>query len=54
MKANQRVVNGAVSMLLKIFKVGKDSKHEARWRESMLSSSLESCPLLLLYKDHKS
>ena len=53
-KANQRVVNGAVSMLLKIFKVGKDSRHEARWRESMLSSSLEACPLWLLYKDHKS
>ena len=52
-KENQKLLNGAVSMLLKIFRVGKDCKHESRWRESMLSSSLESCPLWLLYKDHK-
>ena len=53
-KANQKIVNGAVSMLLKIFQVGSDSKHEGRWRESMLSNSLEACPLWLLFKDHKS
>ena len=53
-KSNQRVLNGTVSMMLKIFKVGKDSKHEGRWRESMLSNSLEACPLWLLFKDHKS
>ena len=52
-KSNQKVVNGAVSMLLKVFRVGNDCKHEGRWRESMLSSSLESCPLWLLFKDHK-
>ena len=52
-KSNQRVLNGTVSMMLKIFKVGKDSKHEGRWRESMLSNSLEACPLWLLFKDHK-
>ena len=53
-KANQKTVNGAVSMLLKIFQVGADCKHEGRWRESMLSNSLEACPLWLLFKDHKS
>ena len=52
-KANQKVINGAVSMLLKIFQVGKDCKHESRWRESMLSKGLEACPLWLLFKDHK-
>ena len=53
-KSNQRKLNGTVSMMLKIFKVGKDSRHESRWRESMLSNSLEACPLWLLFKDHKS
>jgi hypothetical protein len=53
-RANQRVVNGAVSMLLKIFRVGKNCRHEGRWRESMISNSLEACPLWLLFKDHKS
>ena len=52
-RANQKIINGAVSMLLKIFQVGKDCKHEARWRESMLSKGLEACPLWLLFKDHK-
>ena len=31
-RANQKTVNGAVSMLLKVFKVGKDCRHEGRWR----------------------
>ena len=53
MQANQSKINGAVSMLLKIFRVGTDCKHKSRWRESTLSKSLESCPLWLLYKDHK-
>ena len=44
-KSNQRVLNGTVSMLLKISRVGKDCRHEDRWRESMLSNSLEACPL---------
>ena len=53
MRANQRLINGAVSMILKVFRVGKDCKHESRWRESMISNSMESCPLWLMYKDHK-
>ena len=52
-QANQTKINGAVSMLLKIFRVGTDCKHESRWRESTLSKSLEACPLWLLFKDHK-
>ena len=53
-RADQKVVNGAVSMLLKIFRVGKECGHEGRWPESMISNSLEACPLWLLFKDHKS
>ena len=45
MQANQSKINGAVSMLLKIFRIGTDCKHESRWRESTLNKSLESCPL---------
>ena len=33
MRANQRLINGAVSMILKVFRVGKDCKRESRWRE---------------------
>ena len=29
-KENQKVINGAVSMLLKVFRVGKECKHEGR------------------------
>ena len=52
-RSNQKILNGAVSMMLKIFRVGKNSRHENRWRESMMSNSLEACPLWLLFKDHK-
>ena len=31
-RADQKVVNGAVSMLLKIFRVGKECRHEGRWK----------------------
>ena len=40
-------------MLLKVFGVGIDTKHESRWRESMISNSFEACPLWLLFKCHK-
>ena len=43
-KANQKTINGTVSMLLEIFRVGSDCRHEPRWRESMISNSLEACP----------
>ena len=42
-RVNQKVVNGPVSMLLKVFRVGKECRHEGRWRESMISNSLEAC-----------
>ena len=52
-KANQKIVNGTVSMLLKVFRVGSNCRHESRWMESMISQSLEACTLWLLFKDHK-
>ena len=53
LRSNQRVLNGHVSMLLKIFQVGQDTGHVQRWRESMLSAGQEACPLWLLFKCHK-
>ena len=53
LKANQKRVNGSVSMLLKILNIGSKCQHEGRWRESTINQSLESCPLWLLYKCHK-
>ena len=53
LKANQKRVNGNVSMMLKIFNVGKKCKHESRWRESTINHSLETCPMWLTYKCHK-
>ena len=29
MRANQKLINGAVSMILKVFRVGKDCRHES-------------------------
>ena len=52
-QANQSRINGAVSMLLKVFRVGKECRHESRWRESTMSKSLETCPLWLLFKDQQ-
>ena len=49
----QKELNGNVSMLLKIFKVGKNWQHEDRMRETMLNNSLALCPMYLLFKDHK-
>ena len=49
----QREVNGHISMLIKIFKIGKNWTHEGRIRETMIGESMETCPVHLLYKDHK-
>ena len=51
----QREVNGHVSMLLKIFKVGEywDENNVDRVRETMLGEGLSVCPITLLFKDHK-
>jgi hypothetical protein len=45
LKANQTKLNGTLSMLIKVFGIGKDWKHENRWRESMMNESLSVCPL---------
>ena len=53
LKESQKELNGHVSMMLKIFKVGDRWEHSDRIRESMLGDSLTVCPITLLYKDHK-
>ena len=53
MKLAQRELNGHIAMAIKIFKIGSNWGHEARVRETMMGESLESCPVHLLYKDHK-
>ena len=40
-------------MLIKIFSIGEAWKHTSRVRETMLGESTATCPLSLLYKDHK-
>ena len=53
LRANQKRVNGIVSMLLKTFNIGRACKHESRWRESTINNSLEVSPMWILYKCHK-
>ena len=52
-KETQSILNGNVSMLLKVFNVGKNWNHVDRCRETMINLSMVVCPLYLLYKDHK-
>ena len=52
-KNSQRELNGHVSMLIKIFKIGSYWKHSLRVRESMMGEGCAVCPLSLLFKDHK-
>ena len=49
----QRELNGHVAMMVKIFRIGENWGHGTRVRETMMGESLESCPVHLLYKDHK-
>ena len=51
-RANQKTVNGAVSMLLKVFMVGKEYRHEGRWRESMISRRHVHCGSFLRTTNH--
>ena len=53
LKTAQREINGHVSMLIKIFKIGKNWSQGDRIRETMMGESMETCPVHLLYKDHK-
>lgn len=50
----QAELNGQVSMLIKVCKIGKSWNHTSRVRETMLNNSLAVCPLYLMFKDHKS
>ena len=52
-KDSQRELNGHVSMLIKIFKIGSYWNHTLRVRESMMGEGQSLCPLTLLFKDHK-
>ena len=52
-RSTQTELNGNVSMLIKVFKIGAEWGHSDRMRETMLNNSLSLCPLYLLYKDHK-
>ena len=53
LKSAQRELNGHVSMLIKIFRIGSSWNHSMKVRETMLRGALEVCPVHLLYKDHK-
>ena len=53
LKTAQREINVHVSMLIKIFKIGKNWSQGDRIRETMMEESMETCPFHLLYKDHK-
>ena len=53
LKLAQSEINGHTSMMIKIFKIGEAWEHTHRIRESMLGGSMATCPLSLLYKDHK-
>ena len=52
-KDSQKELNGHVSMILKIFKVGKYWDHSQRIRETTMGEGLSIGPLSLLFKDHK-
>ena len=52
-KDNQHELNGQVSMLLKIFRVGGTWGHYERARGNMLCNSEMICNMYVLFKDHK-
>ena len=52
-KESQRELNGHVSMLIKFFRMGSSWGHGPRIRETMMGENMSTCPLSLLYKDHK-
>ena len=49
LKANQRQMNGHISILIKVFGIGKDWRQKQSISESMIGLSLSACPLFLLY-----
>ena len=50
---SQTELNGHVSMLIKTFKISENWGHVERTRETMMGNSLNTCPVTLMYKDHK-
>ena len=53
LQENQRRVNGYISMLIKIFKIGDNHKHRDRVRSLKITLSISVAPMYLLFKDHK-
>ena len=49
----QKEINGHVAMLVKCFKIGQNWNHTDRIRETMMGEGMATCPVSLLYKDHK-
>ena len=52
-KESQKELNGHVSMMVKIFKIGGYWGHSQRGRETTMGEGLSICPMSLLFKDHK-
>ena len=50
---SQKTINGHVSMIIKMFKVGKNWGHTERVRETTMGEGAAPCPVSLLFKDHK-
>lgn len=53
LKKSQNELNGHCSMMIKILGIGKAWDHSNRVRETMLGEAMATCPLSLLYKDHR-
>ena len=53
LQENQQCVNGYISMLCKIFKIGEAHKHRDRVRSLKITLSLSVAPMYLLFKDRK-
>ena len=53
LKEPQKELNGHVSMIIKFFKMGAYWEHGSRIRETTMGEGLSTCPLSLLFKDHK-
>ena len=52
-KESQKELNGHVSMIIKIFKIGEAWDHTSRVRETTMGEGMSICPMSLLFKDHK-
>ena len=53
LKEAQKDIKGHVAMCIKVFRIGSGRGHTDRVRETMLGEGLASCPVSLLFKDHK-